>query len=84
MDSLHGSISFLYHLALSLVGVVYSLHHLVHRISVAPGIEPGNLIRSTLIRYHPGPAGNKVTCVTEQNRRKHSYVQPMFDCNYRH
>ena len=39
---------------------------------MAPGIEPGNLIRSTLIRHPPGPfllnLGNKeVTCVTQQN-----------------
>ena len=34
-------------------------------ICMAPGIEPGNLIRSTLIRYPPGPfllkLSNKVT-----------------------
>ena len=27
----------------------------VHFIFMAPGIEPGNLIRSTLIRFPPGP-----------------------------
>ena len=38
---------------------------------MAPGIEPGNLIRSTLIRSPPGPfllkLGNKVTGVTKQD-----------------
>ena len=41
-------------------------------LHLAPGIEPGNLIRSTLIRYPPGPffeelCGNMVTGVTQQN-----------------
>ena len=45
---------------------------------MAPGIEPGNLIRSTLIRYPPGPffvkLSNKVTGVTEQNAVENKVV----------
>ena len=33
---------------------IVSVYQLLH-ICMAPGIEPGNLIRSTLIRYPPGP-----------------------------
>ena len=33
---------------------IVSVYQLVH-IFMAPGIEPGNLIRSTLIRSPPGP-----------------------------
>ena len=47
---------------------------------MAPGIEPGNLIRSTLIRYPPGPffvkLSNKVTGVTEQNAVENKVVYP--------
>ena len=46
---------------------------------MAPGIEPGNLIRSTLIRYPPGPfffvkLSEKVTGVTEQNAVENKVV----------
>ena len=47
---------------------------------MAPGIEPGNLIRSTLIRYPPGPfllqLTYKVTGVTEQNAVENKVVYP--------
>ena len=51
---------------------------------MAPGIEPGNLIRSTLIRYPPGPffvkLSNKVTGVTEQNAVQNKVVYHYILC----
>ena len=71
------SLCLVYLLLLTILNIV-SVYQLVH-IYMAPGIEPGNLIRSTLIRSPPGSfllkLSNMVTDVTEENTVKNIVIR---------
>ena len=55
---------------------IVSVYQLAH-IYMSPGIEPENLIRSTLIRSPPGAFFRRRREITKQSR-KYSIVPPMF------
>ena len=67
---------FKYLLQLTIPGIV-SVHQWL-QIFLSPGIEPGNLIRSTLIRSPPGAVFFKIKlhCNITKHSRKYSNVPP--------